>query len=179
MIRFCTPWKRQKGFRFPPLLLGIEMEYCVKMNWDALKHYVLIVSDSSVDCFHSGMSVSKDVLRNFILQLKLLCNMKPVCYFHYIFGSSCLHALSKIAFQKTLMSLRKTYTVELNIVLRKKCRYSEFLWSIFPCIQSECGKIRIRETPNASTFYAVLVALIQVEKLQIMKPWECHIMLIV
>ena len=29
--------------------------------------------------------------------------------------------------------------------------------SVFLCIQSECGKIRTRTTPNTDTFYAVLL----------------------
>ena len=52
--------------------------------------------------------------------------------------------------------------------LREKCPYLEFFWSVFPafglnteiygvslCIQSECEKIRTRETPNTDTFYAL------------------------
>ena len=64
--------------------------------------------------------------------------------------------------------------------LREKCPYSELFWSAFsriwteygeilhvfeygeilplsPRIQSECGKIRTRITPNTDTFYAVMV----------------------
>ena len=56
-----------------------------------------------------------------------------------------------------------------NTTLREKCPYSELFWSAFPefglnteryfvslRIQSECGKMQIRITPNADTFYAVL-----------------------
>ena len=51
--------------------------------------------------------------------------------------------------------------------LRKNCPYSELFWpvfshiqteygySVFLCIQSECGKIRTRITPNKDTFHAV------------------------
>ena len=39
--------------------------------------------------------------------------------------------------------------------LRKKCPYSEFFWSVFSRIQSECGKVRTRITPNTDTFHAV------------------------
>ena len=55
-----------------------------------------------------------------------------------------------------------------TISLRKKCPYSELFWSYFPAfglnteryrvslrIQSECGKIRTRITPNTDTFHAV------------------------
>ena len=51
--------------------------------------------------------------------------------------------------------------------LRDKCAYSEFFQSVFSrirteygeirSIQSECGKIRTRKTPNTDTFYAVVV----------------------
>ena len=50
------------------------------------------------------------------------------------------------------------------IALREKCPYSELLWSTFSRIrteygeiriQSECGKIRTRITPNTNNFYAV------------------------
>ena len=52
--------------------------------------------------------------------------------------------------------------------MREKCPYSEFFWSVFSrirteygeilrtlSIQSECGKIRTRKTPNTDTFLAV------------------------
>ena len=49
--------------------------------------------------------------------------------------------------------------------LREKCPYSEFFWSVFSRIrteygvslriQSECGKIRTRKTPNTDTFHVV------------------------
>ena len=42
-----------------------------------------------------------------------------------------------------------------NLSLRKKCPYSEFFWSVFSRIQSECGKIRTRKTPNADNIHAV------------------------
>ena len=56
-----------------------------------------------------------------------------------------------------------------NTTLREKCPYSELFWSAFPAcglnteryfvslrIQSECGKMQTRITPNTDTFYAVL-----------------------
>ena len=44
--------------------------------------------------------------------------------------------------------------------MHKKCPYLEFVWSVFSRIpsvpiQSECGKIKTRKTPNTATFYAV------------------------
>ena len=60
----------------------------------------------------------------------------------------------------------------LTLTLRKKCPYSELLWSAFSRIgteyremrsispyfriQSKCGKIRTRITPNTDTVYPVL-----------------------
>ena len=61
-----------------------------------------------------------------------------------------------------------------QITLRKKCPYSELLWSAFSCIRAEYGeilrispysvqmpenaeKMAIRTTPNTNTFYAVSV----------------------
>ena len=50
--------------------------------------------------------------------------------------------------------------------LRKKCTYSELFWSLFSSIrteygelriQSECGKIQTRITPNTDIFHAVLI----------------------
>ena len=40
------------------------------------------------------------------------------------------------------------------ITLCQKCPYSELFWSLFSAygIQSECGKIRARITPNTDTF---------------------------
>ena len=53
--------------------------------------------------------------------------------------------------------------------LREKCPYSEFFRSVFSRIrteygdklriQSKCGKIQTRKTPNMDTFYAVNEAL--------------------
>ena len=52
----------------------------------------------------------------------------------------------------------------------KKCLYSELFWSTFSAfglntdrygvslrIQSECGKMRTKITPNMGTFYAVFI----------------------
>ena len=44
--------------------------------------------------------------------------------------------------------------------MHKKCPYLEFVWSVFSRIpsvriQSECGKIKTRKTPNTATFYTV------------------------
>ena len=54
--------------------------------------------------------------------------------------------------------------------LREKCLYSEFFWSVFPHIrteygkirriQSECGKIRSRKTPNTDTFHTIQALLL-------------------
>ena len=59
-----------------------------------------------------------------------------------------------------------------RFALREKCLYSELFWSVFSrirteygeilvClrIQSECGKIRTRITPNTDTFYEVVLTL--------------------
>ena len=59
----------------------------------------------------------------------------------------------------------RTIPVYKQVALRKKCPYSELFWSVFPGfglnteryevflrIQSECGKIRTRITPNTDTF---------------------------
>ena len=57
-----------------------------------------------------------------------------------------------------------------NLILRKRCPYSELFWSVFSRfglnmersevslrIQSECGKMWTRITPNTDNFYAVLL----------------------
>ena len=53
---------------------------------------------------------------------------------------------------------------DIYIILRENCPYSEFYSSVFSSIwteygeiqsQSECGKIRTRETSNTDTFHAV------------------------
>ena len=53
-----------------------------------------------------------------------------------------------------------------KFTLRVKCPYSKFFWFVFSSIrteygqilriQSECGKIRTRKTPNKDTFHSVL-----------------------
>ena len=56
-----------------------------------------------------------------------------------------------------------------SFLLRKECPYSKFFWSVFSCIlteysaslciQSKCGKIRIRITPNKNNFHTVFLFL--------------------
>ena len=57
----------------------------------------------------------------------------------------------------------------MSISLRKECPYLELLWSAFSRIrteygeiQSECGKMRTRVTPNTDTFHEVYYAIISV-----------------
>ena len=63
-----------------------------------------------------------------------------------------------------------------DFLLRETCPYSELFWSVFSqiCteykeirrslrIQSECGKIRTRTTPNTDTFNAVLLLMLFIE----------------
>ena len=44
---------------------------------------------------------------------------------------------------------------KLNWTLHEKFPYSELFWSVFSRIQSDCGKMRTRITPNMETFYAM------------------------
>ena len=73
--------------------------------------------------------------------------------------TSCKHCFSSPHNQR----ITGTYS------LRKKCLYSLFFWSAFSRIrteygkisislriQSKCGKMRTRKTPNTSTYHAVL-----------------------
>ena len=39
-------------------------------------------------------------------------------------------------------------------------------------IQSECGKIRTRKTPNTDTFYAMLITVITLNNYPCSKPWN-------
>ena len=48
---------------------------------------------------------------------------------------------------------------KLNWTLHEKFPYSELFWSVFSRIQSDCGKMRTRITPNMDTFYAMEVTL--------------------
>ena len=83
-----------------------------------------------------------------------------------------------------------------SVTLREKCPYSEIFWSVFSRIQteygeilhiqSECGKIWSRKTPNKSTFYAVsvnggifrfLVIQIFLNQLLIWRIYMCYKML--
>ena len=59
------------------------------------------------------------------------------------------------------------------MTLREKCLYLEFFLSVFTSIrtislriQSECGKIRTRRTPNTDTFYAVQLSIWRRETLR-------------
>ena len=68
------------------------------------------------------------------------------------------------------ISIKSRAAISLKFqLLRGKCPYSEFFWSVFSRIwteygdmlavslltQSECGKIRARKIPNTDTFYAL------------------------
>ena len=73
---------------------------------------------------------------------------------------------------KKIHCLEKGFSVDdfFGKSLQEKCSYSELFWSVFSAfglnterysvslrIQSECGKIGTRITPNTDTFYAVNV----------------------
>ena len=57
---------------------------------------------------------------------------------------------------KANVIMRDSNVLNLAILLEtaRACKESVFV-VILVCIQSECGKIRARITPNADTFYAV------------------------
>ena len=65
-----------------------------------------------------------------------------------------------------ILSLKKFVNLKRRNALREKCPYSELFWSLFSGIrteygeilhiQSKCGKMRTRITPNTDTFNAVI-----------------------
>ena len=57
--------------------------------------------------------------------------------------------MSEIHLEPSQISIIKLFP---KIVLCEKSPYSEFFWSVFFHIESECGQIRTRETPNTNTF---------------------------
>ena len=74
----------------------------------------------------------------------------------------------------------------LKNTLREKCLYSEFYWPVFSCIwtecgeirvsrriQSECGKIGTRKSPNTDTFHTMIFTIQGVFtcKLDETHPW--------
>ena len=95
---------------------------------------------------------------------------------HFVFGKIDprqiqILLLSKINFTPPPDPLKLSFQLEQNLVnsfkfvdseckiwsytLRKKCPYSEVFWSVLSRIQSKCGKIRTRITPNKGIFHAV------------------------
>ena len=68
-----------------------------------------------------------------------------------------------------IMNLKHELKINSSILpAHKKCPYSKLFWSVFSTfglnaqrysvslrIQSECGKIRTRVTPNTDTFHAI------------------------
>ena len=65
-----------------------------------------------------------------------------------------------------MMTIQWNWTRRLTQTLREKYPYSELFWSVFSCIrteygeirmQSKCRKIRTRITPNTDTFHAVRI----------------------
>ena len=83
---------------------------------------------------------------------------------NYVFLSFSLFGLVQ---SKTFPQLVWDINLEYQgafFTLHKKCPYSEFFWSIYShirseysilSIQSECGKIRTRKTPNTENFHGV------------------------
>ena len=51
--------------------------------------------------------------------------------------------------------LQEIHTAQQRNPLSKKCPYSEFFSSVITRIQSKCGKILTRKTPNMDTFHTV------------------------
>ena len=52
--------------------------------------------------------------------------------------------------------LQETNLDEFCLILRKKCPYLEFFWSVFSRIWTEYRDL-LRKTPNTDTYYAVLL----------------------
>ena len=91
------------------------------------------------------------------------CGDGPVNTFFYILVyKTTLPQSLQVPFEASF----EKYSDKLS--LRKKCPYSELFWSAFSrirteyewyrvslCIQSECGKMRTRITPNTDTFHEV------------------------
>ena len=47
------------------------------------------------------------------------------------------------------------FLAKVHHTLLQNCPYSEFVWSVFSGVQSQCGKILTRKTPNKDTFHSV------------------------
>ena len=96
--------------------------------------------------------------------------------FSFKWHSSCLYYHLKLSYCHTDASTynhSRDWFKNLSLTLRKACPYSELFWSVFSCIwidteiyslslriQSECGKIRTRATPNTDIFNTVLFTVI-------------------
>ena len=76
-------------------------------------------------------------------------------FFGMIFGFKILIFVPKHKFSrrcsKSFLVILLLHMFRL-ISLYEKCSYSEFFWSVFSRIQSECGKIWTRKTPNTALF---------------------------
>ena len=89
---------------------------------------------------------------------KIVNGWKPLSIFAKSSKSSMLGAWLNVKYTSRLFSLQLPS-------LREKCPYSELFWSAFSRIrteysvslriQSECGKIWTRISPNTDTFYTV------------------------
>ena len=74
---------------------------------------------------------------------------------------NCLNNSCRYTFLKFLQHARVLFLRNPKMtLLREKCMYSEFFWSVFSRIrteyQSECGKILTRKTPNTDTSRSML-----------------------
>ena len=62
---------------------------------------------------------------------------------------------------KSTRNKDNTCVIHTQYTLCKKCQYSEFFWAVLLRvslrIQSECGIIRTRKTPNMENFHALIV----------------------
>ena len=95
-------------------------------------------------------------------------DMKLSCLFHILLCAGYVtNSIDQFPFGHNIFIVCFWRNLDLFLALRKKFPYSQFFWSIFSRIwteyeyfvilriQSECGKIWTKKTPNMSTFHAV------------------------
>ena len=123
--------------------LKIAMPNCFRVDVINLK--------KSTKKFNIGNNV-----KNLFCNLQARFRWSPRHFIRYFCAAFCE---AKAWFKICLFSLSSCQKI-LNLhllTLREKCLYLEFFWSVSLRIQSECGKIRTRKTPNTDTFQAVLM----------------------
>ena len=123
------------------------MKFCIKdfcNKCDQIYSFLLIWLHLLKKSLMESFNFCAVVLREKIYLKLVFFIMSQLCFSYF--------AEQRLVFSSNSPK-KKLFILPLS--LREKCPYSEFFLSVFFRIQSKCGKIRTRKTPNTNTLHAV------------------------